>query len=81
MAIQPTPLDRQVARMTSPHPVETTLVAKILSSNETAAERLGLSLRTLERLAKSGDGPPRIRLSARRIGYREADVAAWLESR
>ncbi len=56
------------------------MAAKILSSRETA-ERLRLSLRTLERITKSGDGPLKIRLSANRVGYVESDVIAWIEKR
>jgi predicted DNA-binding transcriptional regulator AlpA len=40
-----------------------------------------LSERSLERLRISGEGPPFIRLSQRRIAYREDDVLAWIEAR
>ncbi len=53
---------------------------KLLTCKETA-ERLGLSERSLERLRISGDGPPFIRLSQRRLAYREDDVTAWLARR
>ncbi len=53
---------------------------RILTAAETA-ERLRLSLRTLERITRSGDGPPKIRLSRNRVGYAESDVTAWIESR
>lgn len=53
---------------------------KLLTCKETA-ERLGLSERSLERLRISGEGPPFIRLSQRRLAYREDDVAAWVEQR
>lgn len=52
----------------------------LLTCKETAA-RLGLSERSLERLRTSGEGPPFVRLSARRLAYREADVLAWIERR
>lgn len=45
------------------------------------AKRLGISERTLERMNLTGDGPPRVRLSARRVAYRESDVRAWSEAR
>lgn len=62
---------------------------RILSSAE-AAERMGISRRTLEdwrrkwRRRQPGEeppGPPFIELSPRKTGYLEADVDAWLESR
>ena len=46
-----------------------------------AAARTGLSTRTLDRNSEQGIGPPRIHLSKRRIGYRESDLTAWLQSR
>jgi predicted DNA-binding transcriptional regulator AlpA len=45
------------------------------------AEITGLSEATHERLDARGEGPRAIRLSARRLGYRLADVLAWLEAR
>ena len=53
---------------------------RVLSPAETA-KTLGLSEPVLERLRAAGEGPPWVRLSARRVGYRVADLAAWLESR
>lgn len=44
------------------------------------AER-GFSEATGRRLVASGDGPPIVRLSARRIGVRRKDSRAWLEAR
>lgn len=42
---------------------------------------VGLSVSTLAKLRMSGAGPVYIQLSARRIGYRLADLEAWLCSR
>lgn len=53
---------------------------QILNKKEAAA-RAGFSVRTLERLDEEGDGPPRVRLGKRRIGYWETDLIAWLRSR
>jgi len=39
------------------------------------------SLMTGRRIVKSGSGPPILQLSARRIGIRETDNAAWQASR
>ena len=41
----------------------------------------GISERTGRRILNDGSGPPVLRLSARRIGIRESDNAAWQESR
>jgi predicted DNA-binding transcriptional regulator AlpA len=42
---------------------------------------LGISKMTFDRIEQRGDGPRRVRLSSRRIGYRVSDVKAWLDSR
>ena len=51
----------------------------ILTENE-AARRARLSTRTLQRLAETGRGPPRIRLGLRRVGYWRTDLDAWLRA-
>jgi hypothetical protein len=49
------------------------------------AKRLGVSLRTVERMRADGSGPSFVRVSGGlrrgRVGYRETDVATWLASR
>lgn len=45
-----------------------------------AARRARLSTRTLQRLAETGRGPPRIRLGLRRVGYWRTDLDAWLRA-
>lgn len=45
-----------------------------------AARRARLSTRTLQRLAETGRGPPRIRLGIRRVGYWRTDLDAWLRA-
>jgi predicted DNA-binding transcriptional regulator AlpA len=52
----------------------------VLSTVETL-EMLGISRPTLNRLDRAGEGPPKIQLSARRVGRRLGDVRAWLQSR
>lgn len=47
----------------------------------TLATLLGISLPTLWRMEKRGELPPRIKLSARAIGWREKDIDEWLEDR
>jgi predicted DNA-binding transcriptional regulator AlpA len=53
---------------------------RIVSENF-AADYLGISRDTLRRRRGTGDGPRRIQLSERRIGYRICDLDAWLEKR
>lgn len=53
---------------------------ELLTERE-AADIARLSTRTLKRLAEIGEGPARIRLSARRIAYRRADLIRWIETR
>ena len=50
---------------------------RILSAAETA-ERLGLSIRTLDRLAQTDGLLRKLQLSTRRVGYRESDVAGYI---
>jgi predicted DNA-binding transcriptional regulator AlpA len=46
-----------------------------------AAAFLGMSDRTLQRLDETGEGPPRVQLSTRRVGYLRGDIDAWLKQR
>lgn len=55
-------------------------LSKILNKREAAAVA-GICVRGLERLIKAQDGPVVTRLSSKRIGISEADLAAWLKSR
>jgi predicted DNA-binding transcriptional regulator AlpA len=47
----------------------------------TAAEFIGLSHMTLERMRKLGTAPRHLALSPRRLGYRVCDLLAWLDTR
>lgn len=42
---------------------------------------LRLSTRSLDRLCETGEAPPRIQLTGRRVGYWKRDVLAWLHAR
>jgi predicted DNA-binding transcriptional regulator AlpA len=42
---------------------------------------LGISLPSLHRMRSRGTGPCFVRLSERRIAYRQSDVEAWLAAR
>lgn len=45
------------------------------------SQRVGLSVRHLERLEASGQFPKRIKLSANSCGWLERDVIEWLQGR
>jgi predicted DNA-binding transcriptional regulator AlpA len=53
----------------------------VVLTNVETLRLLGISRPTLNRLDRAGEGPPKIQLSARRIGRRLGDVRAWLQSR
>jgi predicted DNA-binding transcriptional regulator AlpA len=42
---------------------------------------IGVNERTFDRMESVGDAPPKTQISARRIGYRAADVQRWLDAR
>lgn len=46
-----------------------------------AAQYIGASTTFLEKARCAGDGPPFIRIGARKVGYLTEDLDAWLESR
>ena len=52
---------------------------RVLNSKE-AAQLLGVSLRTLDRLCQTDGGLKKIRLSPGRVGFRQRDLLAWIES-
>lgn len=52
---------------------------EILTQDE-AANLLRVSPRTLERMRMTGTGPRYTRMSARRVGYRQSDIEAWLDA-
>ena len=53
---------------------------KILTKKQ-FAERIGKSVRHVERLISAGEGPPVIRLGPRAIGIEEDDGDAWIAAR
>ena len=54
---------------------------RILSKKEFAEQRMGRSVRHLERMIAIGEGPPIIKLGPRAVGIAEDDGEAWLASR
>ena len=53
---------------------------KILSKRE-FADRIGRSVRHLERLISEGEGPPLVKLGVRAVGIDECDADAWIKAR
>lgn len=56
-------------------------MAKRIVRTPEAAQYLGLSPSTLEKLRVVGDGPRFIRLGVRAIGYDLAELDNWIEGR
>ena len=54
------------------------LKQRILRTRQ-AAQYLGLSSSTLEKMRLAGDGPRFIRLGGRAVGYDVRDLDAWLD--
>lgn len=50
-------------------------------SKKEAAKLIGVSIDTLDRMDVRKDGPARIRLSDRRVGYRMRELRAWLKEK
>ena len=53
---------------------------KILTKRQ-FADRIGRSVRHVERLISVGEGPPIVRLGLRAVGIDEADGDAWIAAR
>jgi prophage regulatory protein len=65
---------------TSPVIVDLPSSVRVLSPR-LLARALGCSLPTLWRMRQRGELPEPLRLSPGRVGWREADIVAWLEAR
>ena len=55
--------------------------AERVISEADAAVLIDVSLPSMWRHRYAGDGPPWVRLSERRIGYRIRDLIRWIDSR
>ena len=64
----------------TPAPPDAPDLDVVLTHPETA-RMLRLSTRSLDRLCETGEAPPRIQLTRRRVGYWRSDVMAWLKAR
>jgi predicted DNA-binding transcriptional regulator AlpA len=60
--------------------VHETAFDPLLSESE-VSDWLHASRATLQRLRADGSGPPFVRLSERRIGYRKSAIEQWLDAR
>jgi excisionase family DNA binding protein len=56
------------------------MVERFLTPRE-AAEKMGVTERTMEYLRSKGDGPPITRLGDRLIRYPETQLETWLAAR
>lgn len=54
---------------------------KLLYTEKEAAEVVGFTSRFLQERRFKGGGPPFVRVSARAVRYRLADLEAWAEER
>jgi predicted DNA-binding transcriptional regulator AlpA len=55
-------------------------LADLISERE-AAERLNLSVRTLQGMRVKGGGPAFVKLTSRRVAYSMAALEAWVTAR
>jgi predicted DNA-binding transcriptional regulator AlpA len=62
-------------RLRQPDPTD------IVNSLVDISARLGIHLRTLQRMLADGTGPPIVHLSARRLGVLESDYLNWIAAR
>jgi predicted DNA-binding transcriptional regulator AlpA len=53
----------------------------LLLTEKQTAERLALSVRTLQGWRVSGGGPPFVKMGGRCVRYRARDIERWLEER
>jgi len=51
-----------------------------LLNKEQTADRLGMSVRSLETLMHNGTGPRFVKLSKRMIRWKPADIQAWIDA-
>jgi predicted DNA-binding transcriptional regulator AlpA len=70
----------EVVERANSYRTPTTTETEHLTFNETA-QWLRCSTRTLQRLLETGEGPPVIRLSERRLIFRVSDLQRWLATR
>jgi hypothetical protein len=60
---------------------ETHISAPLVLSEEEAAASLLMSKRSLQRLRLECEGPAYVQLTDSRVGYREPDLVAWVQTR
>jgi predicted DNA-binding transcriptional regulator AlpA len=53
---------------------------RVVVTEAQLSEITSLCPTTLYRMRKRGEGPPRVQLSARRVGYRMSEIRKWLNA-
>jgi predicted DNA-binding transcriptional regulator AlpA len=82
--VRPTKLSDSAAFGSSPAEARSRLATFAPSTVFTTPEArtyIGVGVATWDRWKQLKKTPPAIRLSARRLGYRKADLDAWLDAR
>ena len=80
-------LEHSPARLHGPTAVDSVAQAadhdywSSLIDEKVAAKFAGLSVRTMQSLRQSGEGPKFIRLSPRCVRYRRSDIGSWAEAK
>ena len=72
MAVEGNPWRENQSVISKPHGV---------LKEDAAADFVGLSARTMQRLRQDGGGPPFVKLTERRVAYTEAALSEWLQGR
>jgi predicted DNA-binding transcriptional regulator AlpA len=62
-------------------PPEPACPGSVLLTPQQTAAYTGLAIATLQRQRTEGTGPKFVKLGKRRVGYRLADLEAWLDGR
>ena len=61
--------------------IEDRPVGDCIRSRKEFAQRINVTVRTLDRMEAAGQLPPKVRISDRRVGYRESDIASFISTR
>jgi predicted DNA-binding transcriptional regulator AlpA len=61
--------------------IEDRPVGDCIRSRKEFAQRINVTIRTLDRMDAAGELPPKVQISERRVGYRESDIARFISTR
>jgi hypothetical protein len=78
---EPAEPEKKKRRYRKPKPNPATLPDYACVTHDVAASIVSLSPATLKRIVSQRIGPPRVQISARRVGYRISDLKAWAAAR